>query len=110
MYTLEEINKEANAKGWRAFRIWLFVWLVIMALFILFAAANNPDLHWYEIALDEWWLFAFILLSAFLFYFIGATGAANKMKAENEQEERQKREDHYKKMEELLENMNKGDE
>ena len=63
MYTLEEINKEANAKGWRAFRVWLFVWLVIMALFILFAAANNPDLHWYEIALDESRIFKYETLT-----------------------------------------------
>ena len=110
MYTLEEIEQEANAKGWKAFRVWLFIWMVLMALFILFAAANNPDLHWYDIALDEWWLFAFILLSSFIFYFVGAAGARNKMKEENKQEEQQKREDHYKRIEELLEKVGKGDE
>ena len=110
MYTLEEIEQEANAKGWRAFRIWLSIWMFLMVLFILFAAANNPDLHWYDIALDEWWLFAFILLSSFIFFFIGAAGTRNKMKEENEQEERNKREEHYKKIEELFEKMNKGSE
>lgn len=110
MYTLEEIEEKANAQGWRAFRIWFFIWMVLMALFVLFAAAKNPDLHWYEIAIDEWWLFAVILFSSFMFYGIGAAGARNKMKEENKQEEQLQREEHYKKMEELLEKMSKNNE
>ena len=52
----------------------------------------------------------FILISAFLFYALGAYNTRKLMEKENQQEESEKREEHYRKMEELLEKMSKDKE
>ena len=112
MYTLEEINEAAKARGMKAFSIWVFSWFAIYVIFVVLAAAKNPDLKWTDIAFSNGMLLflLFILISAFLFYALGAYNARKLMEKENQQEESEKREEHYRKMEELLEKMSKDGE
>ena len=112
MYTLEEINEAAKARGMKAFSIWFFSWFAIYVIFVVLAAAKNPDLKWTDIAFSNGMLLflLFILISAFLFYALGAYNARKLMEKENQQEESEKREEHYRKMEELLEKMSKNGE
>ena len=112
MYTIEEINEAAKARGMKAFSIWFFSWFAIYVIFVALAAAKNPDLKWTEIAFSFGMLtfLIFIPISATVFYALGAYNTRKLMERENQQEESEKREEHYRKMEELLEKMSKDGE
>ena len=81
MYTLEEINEAAKARGIKAFSIWFFSWFAIYVIFVVLAAAKNLDLKWTEIAFSIGMLLFlfFILISAFIFYALGAYNARKLM-------------------------------
>ena len=107
MYTLDEIDEEAKAKGTKAFWIWFLVWAAIIFCIVIWGHMMNPDLTVFEIAFDFLPMMVFVFLSSIIFYALGYYGTKKKMKEENEQEEREKREEHYRKMEEMLEKMSK---
>lgn len=112
MYTLEEINEASKARGMKAFSLWFFGWFVLYVIFVILAAAKNPDLKWHDIAfsVSMFFIWTLIIFSSLLFYALGAYSTRKQMEKENQQEESEKREEHYRKMEELLEKMSKDKE
>ena len=105
MYTLEEINEAAKAKGWKFFQIWTLLWVIVILGIIVFGAIKNPDLKVIEIVLMQLPFFILVMFSSCIFYALAYYETKKKMKEENEHEEKSNRDDHYKRMEELLEKM-----
>lgn len=117
MYTLEEIKEEAKAKGWKMFWIWLLTFgLGFPALMLILSSVIGTDVKFDDETIEflitsmittvlPLALFTAGIMSAVAFY-----GTKKKLKEENEQEEKQNREDHYRKMEEMLKRMSKDKE
>ena len=119
MYTLEEINKEAKSQAikafWKTFLSFGFGFPIAgLIIALIFAPSENMDMDAITGFLMS--VFPMCIIGGFfggaIFYISVSVGVKKKMKEENEQEELKKREEHYRKMEELLEKMaeNKGNE
>lgn len=109
MYTLEEIEQEAKAyklKYWR----WCFVISLLLAAFFIFLLMPAM-IDSYKPHGDNFFVYASIIsvIVVIILIMILPERAYNYMKKqleeENASEENQKREDHYKRMEELLEKL-----
>ena len=107
MYTLEEIDSKSKAHGLKAFFIWFLLWMFIIVMMISFALQKNSDLTLNEIIKGFGIFILMVFLSSFIFYAIGVNGMKKKLTEQNAEEERLKKEEHYQRMEELLEKMNK---
>ena len=114
MYTLEEINETARAKGIGAFwKIFLFFGVgfpvIGIGIMMLFAPSGNVTKESTIALLLSILLPCLIcgLLAGAIVNILVSVGVKKKMKEENEAEEQANREDHYKRMEELLEKMTK---
>ena len=105
MYTLEEIEQTASAKSWRVFWIWLLVFGLPTAFLTYLIMKDSYLSRHYLMPLV--FVDPLVLFSAFLMQVVSRNGWKKKLMEENEYEERQKREEHYQRMEELLEKMNK---
>ncbi len=113
MYTLEEINKEASSKGWKAFwLVFLFTGIgfpilgVIIMLVIAPKSIDWESITGFLVSVSPMSFMAGLFGGTILRAVIAFATTKN-MKEENEQEEREKREEHYRKMEEMMEKMSK---
>ena len=68
MYTLEEINEEARAKGWKAFWIWTLLWVIVILGIVVFGTIKNPDMKIVEIVLMQLPLFFLVLFFSCLLF------------------------------------------
>ena len=108
MYTLEEIEQTAAAKSWRVFWLWLLAFGIPTALITFMIYQDSYLSKHYLLLLIV--VDPLVLFSAFLMQAISRNGYKKKMIEENAEEERLEREQHYRKMEELLEKMSKDKE
>lgn len=99
MYSLEEINQAASAKAWKIFWVWLLVFGIPIG-FLNYKAISygDPPLAMLDL---------FLFIGAGIMSWVAYANTKKKMNDENAAEESNKREEHYKKMEELLEKMSK---
>lgn len=105
MYTIDEINEEANSKAKKMFWVWILVFGVPMAIMTYITLQDRlapPNLILSIIVGD----FA-AFFGAGIMAWVASYNTKKKMQEENEQEEREKREEHYRKMGELMEKMSK---
>lgn len=114
MYTLEEINEAAKAKGWKMFWVWFITFgigfpIVLPLIIIAFGADANfsSKAIWSYLKSVIFGSLLFAALSGTVMSAVASINTKKKMKEENEQEEQRNRDDHYKKMEELLEKLSK---
>ena len=105
MYTLEEIEEESKTKGWKAFWVWLLVFGIPMAI-LTYIISNDriaPASLMAVLSFSD----LGVLFGALAMRWVASSNTKKKMKEENEAEKQANREDHYKRMEELLEKMTK---
>ena len=114
MYTLEEINEAARAKGWKMFWVWFITFgigfpiglpLIMMTLGVDVNLSSKATIGYLKSVI--WGSLLFAVLSGAVMSAVASINTKKKMKEENEQEEQRNRDDHYKKMEELLEKLSK---
>lgn len=117
MYTLEEINEAARARGWKFFWIWTLTFGIGLPLFLpllMSVVGTNVKFDAANIAAySKIILFGSIpiaVITGAIMSAVASYGTKKKMTEENSQEEQQNRENHYKRMEELLEKMSKDKE
>ena len=106
MYTLEEIEEEAKSKFWKTF-FWTFLIVVpISTLHFYYWATTSIHAQW-ELDHMKWSLGINVILIILLIFAVGTVPSSvrKKMLEENAEEERQNREEHYRKVEEMLEKM-----
>lgn len=108
MYSLDEINEAANAKAWKMFWVWILVFGVPMAImtYVTFQDRLAPTGLIQSIIFGDFAAF----FGAGIMAWVASYNTKKKMLEENTQEESEKREEHYRKMEELLEKMSKDKE
>ena len=108
MYTLNEINEAANAKAWKMFWVWILVFGLPMAFLTYITLQDRlaPSGLIQSIIFGDFVAF----FGAGLMAWVASSNTKKKMLEENAQEESEQREEHYRKMEELIEKMSKNKE
>ncbi len=105
MYTLNEIEQKAKSKAWKMFWIWILVFGLPMGVITFITSQDSLaplDLIQSLIFGDFGVFFGAIIMS-----WVAYANTKKKMKEENEAEENKQREEHYRKMEEMMEKLTK---
>ena len=116
MYTLDEINEKAKSAAIKAScTMFIFVILipVLLLLWMVLIGGEGIQLFPIDEKLKKYLyssiptIFPSALFAAIVIYYVRLNATKKKLEKENEQEDIVKREEHYRRMEELLEKMSK---
>ena len=108
MYTAQEIKDEAKSQSRLVFWLWMLVFGVPMG-FLTYTTLSDPHAS-VTLVRNMLWGDVAVFFGALIMKWISEINTRNKCREINDEEERNIRFKHYKRVEELLEKLNKDNE